>query len=188
MVAFCVLAAPNAWSQKVAVLDVTMEEDGEIDNWALGLADFLELELQNRGLPVYARRDLHYVLDERRLTWSGLGKCRSTLIKKLPRVDYLVHGTVRKKGDQEFLLRISMAQVNSGREVTTIPKQGAYPADLPGVISACAGRLAGVLSAATDAQATSRQLPLGFTASPEAVCPKLLKRYRQALVVLRFTI
>ena len=111
----------------VGVLDITMEErGGSQDDWALGLADLLDLELQKRGLNTYERRDVRLVLGERNLQLSGQAGNDEVLRNFLPWVRYLVKGSVRR-ANGGFVLSIGVVDVRDGLSVMTLDEKGDNP-------------------------------------------------------------
>ena len=150
----------------VGVLDITMEErGGSQDDWALGLADLLDLELQKRGLNTYERRDVRLVLGERNLQLSGQAGNDEVLRNFLPWVRYLVKGSVRR-ANGGFVLSIGVVDVRDGLSVMTLDEKGDNPNRLAKALERMADRISASLAAKTTG--VEHRLPMpGFTDTPE---------------------
>ncbi len=98
----------------LAVLDFRMEGDSQTpDNWAVGLADFMELGLQEAGAPILSRMSIPLVLQERRLHAGGLVREEDRIQDRLPWVRYLVGGSVALKEGAACTLHVSLVDAQS---------------------------------------------------------------------------
>lgn len=172
MLLAAVLVVPLARSEsRVAVVSFDSPSTaGTNDSWTAGLPELLELELQDRGVPLYTRRFIGLLLKERQLDASGLLKEGSLVRKVLPDVDYLVKGSLSKEGRSGFILEVKVAEALSGREVQSFSGKGQYPKDVMGVIASAAGALAPGLGHPRSTAAPALAFP-GFTRIPEALGP-----------------
>ncbi len=171
--AFITLAtiAPNlAWAEAaatntVAVLDFTLKgASSSANNWAIGLADFFTMELQQRNVVMLERRDIRYLLSERQLSLAGAMAKDALVRQSLPSVKYLVQGNVQVVGESRFSLVVGVVDARSGLELHSFEASGAYPSDWVKAIGKLAGQIATALGGT---ETRSENVPFGFTSQPE---------------------
>lgn len=150
---------------RVAVLDFVMVgSTTNVGNWAIGVADFLQLNLQEQGVPIYERRLLRYVLAEKGLERKGLVLNRE--YKDIPALSHLITGTVRKRSETDFEVGASVVRVLDGAEIATASVSGRYPGEFVAKIASLAEQLKGKTSGTE--KPAPRKPVVGFTSIPEA--------------------
>jgi hypothetical protein len=149
----------------IAVLEFTAVGDTDL---SAGLAELLELELRDLGLVILERRQLRFVLSERRLQRGGLVRAEDVIREKLPWVRYLVGGQIEAHGAQGFEIRVSLADAQAGSVVAEFREAGRSPEGLAGSICSLARRLAAARGGVAVPPAERRRV-LGMSSIPEVV-------------------
>ncbi|MBA4366682.1 MAG: hypothetical protein C0403_03490 [Desulfobacterium sp.] len=153
----------------VGVLDFEMANENEkVDNWAIGLADFLSLRLQESGIQIYERQFLQYIFAEHRLSEAGLLKPVDVFKHKLPWVNYLIKGSIQKQNEKEFHLEVSLISAKTGIETAGFMEQGKYPDDINEKINLVADKIADKISTKSK-DTVAAVSPFGFSKTPEVV-------------------
>jgi hypothetical protein len=157
--------AETSPTNTLAVLDFALEgkQQGP-DNWAIGLADFFAVELQQRGVVILERRDLRYILSERQLSLTGASGKDAVVRKALPGVNYLLQGTVKAVGGSRFSLVVGLVDARSGLELHSFAAAGEYPREWFAAIASLADQTVKVLGG-TGSRGDA--VPFGFTRQPE---------------------
>ena len=128
----------------IAILDFVMQgERPAVDNWAVGLADFVAMRFHERGVATLERQHLGYVLSERQLQQSGLVKTEDVIRSQLPWVKYLVKGTIASLSGSEFAIGISVVDAKSTSLVARHRATGVYPEGLSDTLDRLVGKIVG---------------------------------------------
>lgn len=158
----------SAASNAVAVIDFEMAGAGSTNDWALGVADLVALELQQLDIPIFERRSIRLVLAERQLAKLGVSDWRKLATARLPQVQYLVSGQMRRVSDRNCHLTLGLTEVRSGREAASFGSEANYPGGLLATIKTLAQQIAEPLKQRLPAGPVARKVPSGFTQMPEA--------------------
>lgn len=161
-------SAVKANRNSVAVLDFQpVDGQAKADRWALGLADFMTATLHQHGVVMLERRDLRYVLAERKLHRDNLTDPSRQIHLKLPWVKYLMRGQIRDlKKNGRFELGVQISEARTALEVARFIERGNYPGDLATAIERLAKRVAERLQMAAPLTQCAPPRP-GFTKIPE---------------------
>lgn len=167
---FCFAASCLAEEQRAfAVLDFEGDKGarGTDGDWAVGLADFLQMELQKRGADVLERRDIRYVLSEQKLRDSGVVAVETIIRRELPHAGYLVKGTIAMNEAKKRVLTVSAVSFQTGLEVLRWSKEATT---FDGVVAILSDAAEEILSKCPNQkiQKAAGIFPQGFTAKPEA--------------------
>lgn len=120
-----------ASKQTIAVLDFVDESSSDPDDdWAIGLADLMFMELQKHGAHLLERRNIQYILSERQLHNNGFINTEDLIRKKLPWVRYLLKGTITRESSSDFYLTVSVVDAQTGSLLGEFNQTGQYPAHL----------------------------------------------------------
>ena len=160
-----------AAANTLAVLDFTAENlSGEGGDWTVGLADYVELALQQEGVPTLERRQIRLILGERDLQTRFPSAAEAWQMARLPAVAYFVSGNVSRIAPDRFALTISVIQAGTATVKAALTKRGAYPADwLPAIQSLARDVSAQVRTQAPSQRARSEVESLTWL--PEAALP-----------------
>jgi tetratricopeptide (TPR) repeat protein len=162
------LSPASSNSNTVAVVDFTMAgESPGPDNWAVGLADLFALELQEQTIPILERRHIRLVLGERQLAKMGISDWQRLAQQKLPQVQYLLSGEIRRIEGQNYHLSVALTAVRSGREAASFAQAGAYPGGLFAGLKNVAQKAAEQIRKGEPANKAESRVPAGFTRLPE---------------------
>ncbi|MCC6227553.1 MAG: hypothetical protein IT195_14265, partial [Microthrixaceae bacterium] len=160
-------SAPAATAApRIAVLDFTMAGETAGEDWAVGAAELLEVERQQRGIEVIERRQIRLLLGERRLLRNGLIARDSLAAEGLPHATFFIGGSVAVVAEARFRLDAQLTDVQHGTDLQTFSAEGRYPQDWPGTLAAVATRFA--VDHATGA-GTAPDPALGQCKVPEAM-------------------
>ena len=149
----------------VAVLDFSVPAAGS-NQWAWaagGLADLLQIQLQQQGLMLLDRNSIHAVLNEHRLAAEGRTAQDNLALGELLNARYLITGRVTPLDDGRFRIEAGAFSVEAVETVVTGTGDGDFPKGLTLVLQSVAKQIGGKLqSPGAPAQ----------TAPPAATGPK----------------
>ena len=134
-------AAAAVTPPRIAVLDFTMAEGKAGEDWAIGAAELVEVELMQRGVEVLERRQIRLILGERQLLHGGLIARDTLAAEGLPYANSHVTGTITKTGDKSFRLTARLESVQHGVEQRSFTAEGRFPDDWAKILSTAAERL-----------------------------------------------
>ena len=123
------LVSDCLYAEKTAVLDFEMKGDSSEDNWAIGLADLLEVSLRSRGCPLYERRHIRFLLAERQLSRLGYIREEDKIQTKLKGMDQLIKGFIEKTGEDTFVGTVFLVNAIEGSTLIRHDFKGQYPKD-----------------------------------------------------------
>jgi tetratricopeptide (TPR) repeat protein len=163
MPALLAAPAPLEDPRAVAVADCTVAPGTPAD-WAYGIADLMALELQSRGVVLFERRDVHWILAERQHQFMHR-PVDGAAFADLPQLHTLVSGTIRQTAADRFHLEIGLTDLRTGTEMASADATGQWAVDLPAAVTSIANRLTRRLHDSPPDEAAPR--PTGFSRSPE---------------------
>jgi tetratricopeptide (TPR) repeat protein len=145
--ALCLVA--RAEQVRVAVLDFSVPAvESNRWTWAeAGVADLLQIELQQQGLDLLDRDSIHAVLAEQRLATSGRMAENSLTIAKLLNVRFLITGKVIPLAGERFRVEASVFSVETVETAVSAAGEGNFPKDLSQVVQQVANQIAKKLPA-----------------------------------------
>ena len=109
---------------RVAVLDFTSEMPTNADNdWLMGVPDFLEISLQQRGVSTLERRQMRLILGERGLCRGGRLTQSTLRLDALPQVSFLIGGTISVVDDQTLALSVQVIHAQRALVEISLSKQ-----------------------------------------------------------------
>lgn len=149
-----------ALSDTVAVLDFATAS-AETNRWAWaegGVADLLQIELQQHGLVMLDRDLIHAVLSEQRLAASGAATRDYLELSRLLNARRLIAGRVIPLDAGRFRVEASAFSVEAIETIVTAAAEGAFPNELSPVLRTVADQL-------------TRKLQLAARHAPEADRP-----------------
>lgn len=141
-----VLAAYPA-TPTVAIVDFAVPAEAS-NTWAWargGMADLLQVELDQRGLVTLDRSFIQAVLSERRMAVGGLTTTDCKAIATLLGAKHLVTGKVTPLTDGRCRIEASAFSVETIETVAAGMGEGLLPKELPGILKKVADALVGVL-------------------------------------------
>jgi tetratricopeptide (TPR) repeat protein len=163
-----VVQAARAETARIVVMDFSVTGDGERWNWARGgMADLLQIQLQQQGLELLDRDLIHSVLSEQRLATAGMTAGDNLAIAKLLNAQFLVTGRVIPLPEERFRVEASVFSVETIESVVAAAGEGRFPNDLSAVLETVAGQIAAGLKSKTAFNPTP-QRP-GHTPKPESL-------------------
>ena len=142
----CAVAADSP-TTTVAVVDFVVPANTS-NSWAWarsGLADLLQIELDQRGLVTLDRSFIQAVLSERRMAVGGLTSSDCKSIATLLGAKYLVTGQVTPMEGGKCRIEASAFSVETIETVATGVGEGTLPKQLPVLLQKVADAVAGVL-------------------------------------------
>ena len=161
----------TAAADSVAVLDFTADNlSGEGDDWTAGFADYVELALQQEGVPTLERRQIRLILGERELQTGFPAAAEAWQMAKLPAVACFVSGHVSRTAPDRFALSATVIQAGPATVKAAFTKRGAYPADWLSAIQALARDVSAQVRTPTTVQ-PARSEAESLTWLPEAALP-----------------
>ncbi len=158
----------GAASETVAVLDFTVPA-AESTRWGWaegGVADLLQIQLQQSGLELLDRDLIHAVLAEQRLAASGATAKDYLALSQLLNARYLVPGRVTPLEGGRFRVEASAFSVEAIETVVVATGEGAFPKELPSVLRGLARQLAAKIKTA---HSTAGRAGNGTAPKPEAL-------------------
>ena len=164
----CAVAADSP-TTTVAVVDFSVPADAS-NTWAWarsGMADLLQIELDQRGLVTLDRSFIQAVLSERRMAVGGLTSSDCKSIATLLGAKYLVTGKVTPLEGGKCRLEASAFSVETIETVATGVGEGVLPKELPVLLQKVADDLAAGLRKGQAAVAPVK--PTGHVPNAEAL-------------------
>ena len=175
----CALLLLTLWAgivraepDRVAVLDfevpTAVEGSGRWD-WAKdGMADLIQIQLQQQGLDLLDRDLIHSVLREQRLALTGITVPGQLEVAKLLNADYLVTGRVISLGGERFRVEAGVFSVEEIESVAAVAGEGAFPGELSTALETVSEQIVSGLS--NRAVSMLKAPPRGVTVpKPEAL-------------------
>ena len=134
-------------SRAVAVLDFSVSAaEGKQWAWAEGgVADLLQIELQQQSLLLLDRDAIHAVLAEQRLVASSRTAENSLAIAKLLNAQFLISGKVIPLAGERFRVEASVFSVETVETAVAASGEGDFPKDLSQVVRQVAKQIGGKL-------------------------------------------
>lgn len=163
-----------AASDSVAVLDFAILS-AETNRWRWaqgGVADLLQIELEQLGWVMLDRDLIHAVLAEQRLASVGLTANDQLKVGSLLHARYLVTGKVLPREAERVRLEVTAFAVETVEAVATATGEGELPKELASVLSQVARQLAGRL------QSSGPLAPPSMQAAPAPKPEALIMFYR----------
>lgn len=141
------VSPPGVNAVAVAVLDFSVPA-AESNRWGWaegGMADLLQIELQQHGLVLLDRDLIHAVLTEQRMAASGTTSQDYLALTKLLNARHLVAGKVVPLADGRFRVEASVFSVEAVETVVTGTSEGDFPKEMSRVLQRVAKQIAGKL-------------------------------------------
>jgi tetratricopeptide (TPR) repeat protein len=149
----------------VAVLDFEATGPEPANDYAFGMADLFNLELQRHGVATLERREIRYVISEQQLMASGLVEPTDVIRRALPWVTYLVKGQVSRSENGQFTMAVSLVEARTAHEICSVTAAGEYPKEMAAAVSRLAEQVVSKL--AVRGTAPKHAGPEGFATMPE---------------------
>ncbi len=133
----------------VAVLDFSVPAAAD-NRWAWaesGVADLLQIELQQKRMLLLDRDAIHAVLQEQRLAASGRSAKDSLSLAQLLNAQYLISGKIAPLAAGRFRVEAVVFSVEASETKVTAMSEGDFPKELSRVLSDVAKQIAGKLPA-----------------------------------------
>jgi tetratricopeptide (TPR) repeat protein len=153
----------------VAVLDFSVPSAaGDRWTWAeSGMADLLQIELQQQGLLLLDRDAIHAVLNEQRLAVGGQSVRDYLTIAKLLNAQFLITGRVVPLAGGRFRVEAGAFSVEAVETEVTVTSEGDFPKELSRVLQDVAKQIA--LKLPTRSGFTSQTEQTTHAPKPEAL-------------------
>jgi tetratricopeptide (TPR) repeat protein len=136
---------------RVAVLDFSVPA-AESNRWSWaegGVADQLQIELQQQGLLLLDRDGIQAVLAEQRLATSGRTAENSLAVAKLLNAQFLIDGKVIPLAGERFRIEARVFSVETVETAASAVGEGNFPKDLSLMVQQVADQIAKKLPART---------------------------------------
>lgn len=135
----------------------TATDEGNRWNWAkTGLADLLQIQLQQQGLELLDRDLIHSVLKEQRLAQGVFTGHDQFTVAKLLNAQYLVTGRVIPLVGERFRVEAHVFSVEAIESVAAAKGEGEFPTDISSALESVAGQLASILKTRVSFNPTSQ--------------------------------